>query len=128
MKSAVSPFAGGPPASGPYSLAVRSAGPLLFVSGQGPHDLATGKVVRGTIGEQTRLTLENIAAIVAHAGGRMENAVSARVFLQPLTPETFAEMNAAYAEFWGPAKPARSTVGVQLAGIDVEIDCVIALD
>jgi len=83
---------------------------------------------RGTIAEQTKLTLENIARVVAHAGGKMENAVSVRVFLQPLTPETFAEMNSVYVQYWGADKPVRTTVGVQMPGIDVEIDCVVAAD
>ncbi|MGH7996937.1 MAG: RidA family protein [Opitutaceae bacterium] len=128
MKTVLAPFAGSPPAGGPYSLAVRAAGPLLFVAGQGPWDPATGRMERGPIAEQTRLTLDNIARIVAKAGGKMENAVSVRVYLQPMTPESFAEMNSAYARYWGPDKPVRTTVGAQLDGLDVEIDCVIALD
>lgn len=128
MKSALAPFPGCPPAGGPYSPAVRASGPLLFVSGQGPWNPATGRMERGSIAEQTRLTLECVKRIVEAAGGKMENAVSARVYLQPLSAQTFAEMNAVYGQYWGAAKPVRTTVGSTLLDIDVEIDCVVALE
>ena len=54
--------------------------------------------------------------------------VSCRVYLQPLDGQTFAEMNGVYEEFFGPSKPARTTVGTQLLNIDVEIDCVALLE
>jgi 2-iminobutanoate/2-iminopropanoate deaminase len=126
-KQCLRPFPDGPPAGGPYSLAVRAAGALLFVAGQGPWDPRTQRFERGSITEQTRLTLENVRRVIETAGGSMESAVTVRVFLQPLTAETFAEMNAVYAEYWGLDKPARTTIGAQLLGLDVEIDCVVAL-
>jgi enamine deaminase RidA (YjgF/YER057c/UK114 family) len=45
------PNAPSPPPT--YSQAVRAAG-LVFVSGTGPHDPVTGKIVGDTIQEQTR--------------------------------------------------------------------------
>lgn len=117
-----------PPASGPYSSGIVAEGRFLFVSGQGPYDPEKGCFVRGSIAEQTRLTLNCIQRIVEAAGGRMENTVSCRVFLQQLTEKNFAEMNAAYAEFFGNTRPARTTIGCQLLNIDVEIDCVVRLD
>lgn len=58
----------------------------------------------------------------------MENAVSCRVFLQPLDTQTFERMNKVYQKFWGPNLPARTTIGCQLLNIDVEIDCIVAID
>ena len=43
-------------------------GTLLFLSGQGPRDSATGQIVGETIEEQTARTLENVKAIL-EAGG-----------------------------------------------------------
>ena len=128
MKTAIREVQNGPRAVGPYSLGVVTSGRLLFVSGQVPFNPTTGKVERGTIEQQTERVISNIKAIVEVAGGRMENVVNCRVYLQPLTPETFAAMNGVYAKFFGENPPSRSTIGCQLLGFDVEIDCVVALD
>lgn len=119
-----------PPALGPYSLAVSSAGSLLYVSGMTPWNPTTGTIERGTIAEQTRLVLENIRRIVEGAGGKLENTVSCRVYLSDLSQENFQAMNTVYAEYFGgDHPPARATIGAQLPGpFDVEIECVIALE
>ncbi|MGL6014641.1 MAG: Rid family hydrolase, partial [Selenomonadaceae bacterium] len=57
-----------PGAIGPYSQAIKTAGGLLFVSGQIPLDPATGEIVNGGIEAQTRRVLDNLRAIV-EAGG-----------------------------------------------------------
>jgi 2-iminobutanoate/2-iminopropanoate deaminase len=128
MKETITQFPQSPPQSGPYSLGVKAEGKFLFVSGQGPWDPKTGKFERGSIADQTRLTLENIRRVIEAAGGKMENAVSVRVYLQPLDQETFKSMNGVYQEYWGKDKPVRTTVGAQLLQIDVEIDCIVVLD
>lgn len=129
MKTTHRTIPGCPPALGPYSLAVQSSGPLLFVSGMTPWDPSTGKIERGTVAEQTRLVLENIKRIVSNAGADLSDAVSCRVYLSNLTPESFKEMNAVYAEYFGgDHPPARATIGAQLPGeFDVEIECVVAV-
>jgi 2-iminobutanoate/2-iminopropanoate deaminase len=94
-----------------------------------PWDPETEKIERGTIAEQTRLVLENIRRVVEGAGASLENTVSCRVYLSDLNPETFKEMNTVYAGYFGgDHPPARATVGTQLLGFDVEIECVVALD
>ena len=50
-----------------YSQAVVAGG-LVFVSGQGPFDPATGSIVGSTIQEQTRQVLHNCDAILRAAG------------------------------------------------------------
>ncbi len=129
MKTTHRTIPGCPPALGPYSLAVQTASPLLFVSGMTPWDPSTGKIERGTIAQQTRLVLDNIKRIVAEAGGSLSDTVSCRVYLADLTQENFKEMNAVYAEYFGgDHPPARATVGARLPGeFDVEIECVVAL-
>ena len=128
MKTVINQVPNGPKAAGPYSLGVIAEGKFLFVSGQGPYNPKTSKFERGTIEEQTELTLANIRAIVEAAGGKIENAVSCRVYLQPLDAQTFEKMNGVYKKFWGASLPVRTTVGCQLLNIDVEIDCIVALD
>ena len=127
MKETITKFDQSPPCGGPYSLGVKTGGKLLFVAGQGPWDPKTKKMSRGSVAEQTRLALDNIKRIVEAGGGRMEDAVSCRVYLQVLNESTFAEMNGVYAKYWGADKPVRTTVGAQLLNIDVEIDCVVSL-
>jgi 2-iminobutanoate/2-iminopropanoate deaminase len=103
-----------------YSPGIVAEGRFIFVSGQGP--LRDGKVVEGTIEEQTRLTLENLQAVLAEAGAGLADVVRVGVFLADLAD--FAAMNGVYAEAFPAPLPARTTVGAALQGIKVEIDCV----
>jgi 2-iminobutanoate/2-iminopropanoate deaminase len=90
-----------PAPKGPYSPAIRANG-FVFVSGQGPLDPKTGEVFRGDIGEQTRLVLENIRAILAAAGSSLHEVVKTNVYLTDIAD--FAAMNEVYATFF-PSEP-----------------------
>jgi len=117
---------GAPAAIGPYSAAVR-AGDLLFCSGQTPLDPATGKLVGETAGEQATRCLLNLSAVCDAAGARLADAVRLTVFVTDMG--TFAEVNAAYAQFFEAEPPARVTVGVAALplGARVEIDAIVAV-
>jgi len=119
---------GGPPAIGPYSPAVIADGRYLFISGQIPFDPAAGAIVRGTYAEQAEIVLTNLERVVKTAGATLSQVVQCRVYLAELTKENFAAMNGVYAKFFGDHKPARTTLGAQLLGFDVEIEAVVALD
>ena len=114
---------GAPAPQGPYSPAVRAGG-FIYVSGQGPIDPQTGQFLLGDIAQQTRKVLENVRDILQGCGAGMEDVVKCSVFLTDASE--FAAMNAVYAEFFGPHKPARTTVATALVapGMKVEIDCV----
>ena len=116
-----------PVAGAPYSQAVAvTAGELLFVSGQVP--LAPGgELVPGGVAEQTRQCLANIDAILRAAGGGMGDVVKTTVFMTDLTQ--FPAMNEAYGSRFGPAPPARATIGVAAlpAGASVEIEAIALL-
>jgi 2-iminobutanoate/2-iminopropanoate deaminase len=115
-----------PAAVGPYSHAVRSGG-FLFLSGQTPIDPATGALVEGDIGEHTRQCLRNLTAVCEAAGASLSDAVRCGIFVTDIS--TFGEVNAAYAEFFPDAPPARSTVGVASLPVSaqVEIEAIVAL-
>jgi 2-iminobutanoate/2-iminopropanoate deaminase len=117
---------GAPDAVGPYSHAVKSGG-LLFCSGQVPLDPGTGKLVEGSIGDQTRRCLENLQVVAAAGGASLADAVRMGIYVTDMS--TFSEVNAAYGAFFEDDPPARSTVGVTSLplGARVEIDAVIAL-
>jgi 2-iminobutanoate/2-iminopropanoate deaminase len=109
---------------GPYSPGITAEGRFLFVSGQTPQ--RDGRVVLGTIEEETRLTLENIGSVLEAAGATFADVVRCGVFLTNL--ESFGAMNAVYETFFPEPRPARTTVGVDLLdGMQIEIDCVVAL-
>jgi 2-iminobutanoate/2-iminopropanoate deaminase len=114
---------GVPVPRGPYTPAVR-AGDFIFVAGQGPIDPATNKMSYGDIRHETRLVLNNIKTILEGCGSGMEDVVKCSVFLVDGTD--FAAMNEVYAEFFGNAKPARTTVEAKFVSppMKIEIDCI----
>ena len=110
--------------TGAYSAAVAVDG-WLYISGQGPLDLATGEVVEGPIEEQTRLTLEHIGKILAAAGCTFDNVVKCTCHLRDIND--FDAFNRVYAEFFRGVRPARTTVQSVLWGGAVEIDVIARL-
>jgi len=114
---------GVPAPRGPYSPAVR-AGDFIFVAGQGPIDPQTNQFSYGGIGHETRVTLNNIRRILEGCGASLNDVVKCSVFLRD--GGDFGAMNEVYAEFFGEAKPARTTVEAKFADptMKVEIDCI----
>lgn len=106
---------------GAYSQGLR-AGDFIFVSGQGPIDPATGKIVGDTIEEQTARTLDNLKAILEAGGATMADVVKVTAHLTDLS--NFAAYNKVYATYFPDPKPVRTTVGSQLLGMLVEIDAI----
>jgi 2-iminobutanoate/2-iminopropanoate deaminase len=109
------------PATPPtYSQAVKAAG-LIFVSGIGPYDPATGLVVGTTIQEQTRQCLTNIAAILDAAGCSLSRIVSATVILGE--EADFAGMNEEWVKWFPADPPARqgAKLPVRIPGMKVSI-------
>jgi 2-iminobutanoate/2-iminopropanoate deaminase len=112
-----------PAAVGPYSQAV-STGELVFCSGQIPLDPATGGLVGGSIADQTRRCMQNLAAVLEAAGAGLDAIVKVTVFLTSI--DDYAEFNEAYAEFVGAEPPARAAFAVSALpkGANVEIECI----
>jgi 2-iminobutanoate/2-iminopropanoate deaminase len=110
-------------AAGHYSHAVIANG-FVYISGQGPADPATGVMPDG-FAAQVRQTLRNVQIILEGAGADLRDVVKVNTYLSDVT--RFAEYDALYREFFGNEPPARTTVGSQLVGIQVEIDCVAVL-
>jgi 2-iminobutanoate/2-iminopropanoate deaminase len=112
-----------PKAIGPYSQGVIANG-LLFTAGQIALDPKTGSIIDGDVVAQTRRVLANLEAILSAAGAQWTDVVKTTVFLQDMAD--FAKVNEVYAEAFGPARPARSTVQVAALprGVLVEIDAI----
>ena len=103
-----------------YSQAVKVKG-LVFVSGTGPFDPASGAVVGSTIQEQCRQCLTNIEAILEAAGSSLAKVVSATVTL--LDEGDFAGLNEEWVK-WSPSDPpARQAakLPVRIPGMKVSI-------
>lgn len=82
---------GFPPTIGPYSPAVR-AGDLLFVSGQGGIDPASGEPAGESFGEQARQVFRNLDAVLRAGGSDPSLVVNTTVLLADVS--SFAELNA----------------------------------
>jgi 2-iminobutanoate/2-iminopropanoate deaminase len=110
-------------AIGPYSQAVLS-GNTIYLSGQLPIDVKTGKFAGQDIKSQTKMALENAKAILQEAGFLLENVVKATVLLDDITD--FADMNAVYAEYFTSNFPARAAFEVSKLplGAKVEIEMI----
>jgi len=108
--------------TGAYSSGVLIDG-WLYVSGQGPIDMATGEVLHGTIEEETRLTLQHIGAILAQAGMSFADVVKCTVHLADISE--FPRYNEVYRSFFSGVLPARTTVQSVLGGgMKIEIDAI----
>ena len=113
-----------PKPAGPYSPGVIYEG-LLFVSGQGANDPATGIQVGPDIEAQTEQVLKNISLILEAAGSGLNHVLRCGVFLTDIAE--FPKMNAVYSRMFGDNRPARTTVQVVALpspGLRVEIDAV----
>ncbi|MEO5753294.1 MAG: RidA family protein [Chthoniobacterales bacterium] len=114
-----------PAAIGPYSQAIRS-GSMLYCAGQIPLDPATGQIVPGDIGEQTKRVLENVAAILKAEHLSFDHVIKTTVFLTSM--DDFQAMNEIYGTYFRENPPARSTVAVSALpkGAKVEIEVIAA--
>ncbi len=109
-----------PRAIGPYSQGIASGEGLVFTAGQIPLIPSTGALAVGDIKVQTRQALENVRAILEAGGSGLSAVVKTTVFMTDLSE--FSAMNEVYAEFFGDAPPARSTVQVSRLPRDVRVE------
>jgi 2-iminobutanoate/2-iminopropanoate deaminase len=112
-----------PAAVGPYSQATATE-TLIFVSGQLPIDVETGKFSSEDIAGQTHQCLKNLGAILEQGGSSMEKVLKTTVYLKNITD--FAAMNEVYATYFPKDSPARAAFEVANLPKDalVEIEAV----
>jgi len=109
---------------GPYSPGMGFER-LVFVSGQGATDPATGKLAGADAMTQTEQCLRNLQAILRAAGSDLQYVLRCGVFL--LDMDEFNAMNAVYSRMFGDHRPARTTIQAAAlpgVGLRVEIDCI----
>jgi 2-iminobutanoate/2-iminopropanoate deaminase len=110
---------GAPNPIGPYSQAIAVEG-LLFCSGQGPVDPATGELVDGGVVEQTEQTMRNIGAILAAAGLGYADVVKTTCYLRDM--DDFKAFNEVYASFFDAPAPARTTIQAGRLPLDIAVE------
>jgi 2-iminobutanoate/2-iminopropanoate deaminase len=109
---------------GPYSPGMGFER-LVFVSGQGATDPATGKLAGADATAQTEQCLKNMRTILLAAGSDLQYVLRCGVFLVDMTE--FEQMNGVYARVFGDHRPARTTIQAAAlpgVGLRVEIDCI----
>jgi 2-iminobutanoate/2-iminopropanoate deaminase len=109
---------------GPYSPGMI-LDRLIFVSGQGATDPATGRLVAEDVERQTEQCLRNVAAILEAAGSSLQHVLRCGVFL--LDMGEFQKMNGVYQRTFGDHRPARTTIQAAALpgeGLRVEIDAI----
>ena len=112
-----------PQAIGPYSQGVVAAG-FVFLSGQIALDPESGRLVEGSIEDETRRVLANLGAVLAASDLDLDAVVRTTVYLTDLAD--FPRVNQVYAEFFREPFPARATVQVAALprGARIEIDAI----
>ncbi len=116
-----------PRPAGHYAQAIVHNG-LVYVSGQLAVDPQTGERRLGSIEEQTEQALENVAAVVRAAGTDLDRVLKTTVYVADIA--LWDRVNAVYADFFGPHRPARAVVPTRELhyGFLVEIEAIAALE
>ena len=110
------------PNEAPYSDVVCVDDKMLYVSGLVSEDLESGEIVPGDITAQTRLALNNLAAILEKYGSDMEHVVRVEVVLTDFSQRP--AMNAEYMKHFDPKhRPSRICYG----GVELSKGCLIEI-
>ena len=110
-------------AVGPFSPAVIANG-FVFTSGQIPAITGLDDQPK-TFEGQVRQTIENLRTVLEAAGSSLAHVVKVNTYLT--SQDQLEEYNRVYTEYFGSAKPARTSVCVSLWGVSLEIECVAVL-
>lgn len=97
------------PGKVPYSQAVI-ANNLIFTSGQ-IHLTPAGKLLEGTIEEQTHQVMKNLQAVLEAAGATFKNVVKTTVYVTEMS--FYGKINEVYGKYMFNPFPARETVCVK---------------
>jgi len=110
----------------PFSAAVR-VDQTLYVSGNVGNLPGTLELAPGGIEAETRQTMENIKAVLQHAGSSLDRVVKCTVFLADMAE--WGAMNEVYRTYFE-NPPARSALGASglALGARVEIECIATVD
>lgn len=125
MKKAIKTF-NAPRAIGPYSQAIIIDN-FIYTSGQ-IHLTPSGKMVEGTIEEQTHQVMKNLIAILESAGVSFNNVVKTVISVTDMS--VYGKINKVYQSYMIEPYPARETVCVKELplGARIEISMIAVKD
>lgn len=111
-----------PKAVGPYSQAII-VGNMIFTSGQ-VHLVPEGKLLVGTIEEQTHQVMKNLQAVLGAAGVTFKDVVKTTIYVTDMS--VYGKLNEVYGSYMSEPYPARETVCVKALplGAAVEISMI----
>ena len=95
---------------GPYNQAVLINN-TLYVSGQIAINPASGNIEVTDIVGETHQVMQNIKAILSHAGMSFGNAIKTTIFLSDMAH--FSIVNEIYGKYFSGDFPARETIAVK---------------
>ncbi len=104
---------------GPYNQAIIANG-FLFISGQIAINPTTNELISGSIAEETKQVMENLAAIINEAKLTFEHIVKTTIFLSDMS--LFAAVNEVYGSYFSGDYPARETVAVKTLPRNVNVE------
>ncbi len=107
-----------PKATGPFSQAVIE-GNLIFTSGQ-IYLTPEGKLLEGTIEEQTNQIMKNLKAILEKAGVSFANVVKTTIYITDMA--IYGKINEVYGGYMTEPYPARETVCVKELPLGAKIE------
>ena len=86
---------------------------MVFIGGQMPRDMTTGKIVEGAL-NQARLSLKHCITILREAGSDVEDVLLAVVYMTDLSQKD--AVNLVFSEVFGDMPPTRNLVEVSDIG------------
>lgn len=107
-----------PASTSPVSQGTKGGG-FVFVGGQMPRDMDSGKIVEGAV-PQARLSLRHCLNILEAGGSSPDKVMLAIVYLTDLSAKD--AVNEAFAEAFADSPPARNLVAVKEIGEDAIVE------
>jgi len=105
---------------GPYSQAIVFDD-TLYTSGQICLNPETGKLVMGSISEETNQVMNNLQAVLEAAQMNFDHVLKATIYIKNM--DDFQEINGIYGSFFNEeTAPARETVQVARLPKDVNVE------
>ena len=127
MKKEVIDVSGVKAPESPFNHVVR-VGELLFLTSQLSADLRTGRILGGSIVEQTSQALENVEFLLESCGATMDDIVKVVIYMRDVSH--CDEMNRVYRQYFRKGQePARVTIQAPspIDGVDIEIEVIAVL-
>lgn len=108
-----------PKAVGPYSQALVVGNLLVITSGQ-IHLTPEGKLLEGTIEEQTHQVMKNLQAVLEASGVSLSHVVKSTIYVTDM--DDYAKINEVYGSYLQEPFPARETVCVSKLPLGAKLE------